>query len=140
MDGDPNYNGPLTQSIGGLTVGAKYKLTFDWAAAQYADRSGKTTEKLQVSFGGDTVTTDTVSNASHGATPWLTPSFTFTAGSKSEVLSFLSIGTPAGLPPVALLDGVSLTAVPEPATWAFMLVGFGGLGAMIRRRRSALTA
>jgi hypothetical protein len=27
-------------------------------------------------------------------------------------------------------------AVPEPATWAMMLVGFGGLGALIRRRRS----
>ena len=26
--------------------------------------------------------------------------------------------------------------VPEPATWAMMLVGFGGLGAMLRRRRA----
>jgi len=30
--------------------------------------------------------------------------------------------------------------VPEPATWAMMLVGFGGLGAMIRRRRTLATA
>lgn len=32
--------------------------------------------------------------------------------------------------------------VPEPATWAMMLMGFGGLGAMLRRRRGpvALTA
>jgi hypothetical protein len=32
--------------------------------------------------------------------------------------------------------------VPEPATWGLMLVGFGGLGAMLRRRRGqiALTA
>jgi len=29
--------------------------------------------------------------------------------------------------------------VPEPATWGMMLVGFGGLGAMMRRRR-AMTA
>ncbi len=28
--------------------------------------------------------------------------------------------------------------VPEPMTWALMLVGFGGAGAMLRRRRSAL--
>ncbi|HEX4179804.1 MAG TPA: PEPxxWA-CTERM sorting domain-containing protein [Caulobacteraceae bacterium] len=27
-----------------------------------------------------------------------------------------------------------MIAVPEPATWAVMLVGFGGVGAMIRRR------
>lgn len=28
--------------------------------------------------------------------------------------------------------------VPEPATWAMMIVGFGGAGAMLRRRRQAL--
>ena len=28
--------------------------------------------------------------------------------------------------------------VPEPATWGLMLMGFGGLGAMLRRRRVAL--
>jgi hypothetical protein len=26
-------------------------------------------------------------------------------------------------------------AVPEPATWAMMILGFGGIGAMLRRRR-----
>jgi hypothetical protein len=29
------------------------------------------------------------------------------------------------------------TAVPEPSTWALMLLGFGGAGALIRRRRYA---
>jgi hypothetical protein len=33
----------------------------------------------------------------------------------------------------------ALTAIPEPATWAVMLVGFGGIGSAIRRRRSAGT-
>ena len=28
------------------------------------------------------------------------------------------------------------TGVPEPASWAIMLVGFCGLGAMLRRRQS----
>ncbi len=34
--------------------------------------------------------------------------------------------------------GLSLTftATPEPATWSMMLIGFGGLGAVMRRRRS----
>ena len=39
--------------------------------------------------------------------------------------------------------GINLlgSGTPEPATWGLMLVGFGGLGAMMRRRRSAaLTA
>jgi hypothetical protein len=39
-----------------------------------------------------------------------------------------------------VLDGVSLTAVPEPTTWAMMLLGFGGIGAMIRRRRQTFVA
>jgi len=30
--------------------------------------------------------------------------------------------------------------VPEPATWAMMLLGFGALGAVMRRRRAALAA
>lgn len=29
-------------------------------------------------------------------------------------------------------------AVPEPAGWALMILGFGGLGSMLRRRRTAL--
>jgi hypothetical protein len=30
--------------------------------------------------------------------------------------------------------------VPEPATWALMIAGFGGAGAMLRRRRTAVAA
>jgi hypothetical protein len=30
--------------------------------------------------------------------------------------------------------------IPEPATWAMMIVGFGGIGAMMRRRRSLALA
>ena len=29
-------------------------------------------------------------------------------------------------------------AIPEPSTWAMMIMGFGGAGAVIRRRRSAI--
>jgi hypothetical protein len=134
LDGDVNYNGPLQQTINGLTVGDKYTVSFDWAAAQYADRTGPTTEQLQVTFGSDTQSTAVIDDASESATDWMTQKFTFTAGSTSQVLSFLSVGSPAGLPPVALLDGVSVTGVPEPATWAVMLMGFGGIGLAMRRR------
>lgn len=33
-----------------------------------------------------------------------------------------------------------IAAIPEPATWALMLIGFGGAGAAIRSRRKVLAA
>ncbi|HKP79264.1 MAG TPA: PEPxxWA-CTERM sorting domain-containing protein [Phenylobacterium sp.] len=37
------------------------------------------------------------------------------------------------------VDNFAAAAVPEPATWALMISGFGGAGAMLRRRRTAST-
>jgi len=34
----------------------------------------------------------------------------------------------------SFIDAVSMNAVPEPATWAMMIVGMGGIGASMRRR------
>ena len=35
---------------------------------------------------------------------------------------------------------INSVAVPEPATWALMIMGFGGAGAMLRSRRRPATA
>ena len=38
-----------------------------------------------------------------------------------------------------LLGGLSVTpGVPEPSTWAMMLIGFGALGSAVRRQRKAI--
>jgi len=34
------------------------------------------------------------------------------------------------------IDNISITAVPEPSTWAMMLLGFAGVGFMAYRRKS----
>lgn len=135
LDGDSTVRGALTQMINGLTVGQTYALTFDWAAGQFRTRDGATTEQLQVGFGNSVFNTSVISNANHGFSGWRSASTTFTATSTSQLLSFLSIGTPNGLPPVALLDNVSLTAVPETSTWIMMILGFGMVGGAVRRRR-----
>jgi hypothetical protein len=38
------------------------------------------------------------------------------------------------------LSGTFAGVVPEPGTWALMILGFGGAGAMLRRRRHAFAA
>ena len=145
LDGDPAANGPLDQTIMGLTKGVTYELSFYWAGTELSNRTGFTTIGLTGSFGGDAFATTLYPNSNGPGTPgsfsgWMLENFTFTANSTSELLSFLAVGAPANnVPPFALLDGVSLTAVPEPSTWAMMLLGFGGLGyAAYRRRRTAL--
>lgn len=37
-------------------------------------------------------------------------------------------------------DRAGGAAVPEPGVWALMVLGFGGMGAMLRRHRAALPA
>jgi hypothetical protein len=53
-----------------------------------------------------------------------------------------SANDPGGFPGTLGSNNISLsvTAVPEPATWAVMLVGFGGLGVAMRSRRKQAAA
>jgi opacity protein-like surface antigen len=148
LDGDSDIPGAIWQYVSGLTPGNSYTLTFDWAASQLINRSGDITESLVVALEDHTnnttqsYTTSVVPVASGQFSGWMTETMTFKATNSNEVLSFLSVGTPNGQPPIAVLDGVSLTdGVPEPAAWALMLMGFGGVGLMVRRnRRKALAA
>lgn len=131
---------PITQTITGLVVGQSYQLDFDWAAAQQYNFSGPTTSQWTASLGSQSFSTAVYNLPNHGFSGWMHQTYTYTATSTSAVLSFLATGTPSGLPPFALLDGVSLTAVsavPEPSVSVMMLAGFAALGAVARRRRAS---
>jgi hypothetical protein len=132
---------PIQQTITGLVAGARYAVTFDWAAAQQDTFSGPTSSGWDVSLGAATQSTGNLAIGNHGFSGWQQSTFDFIATGSSETLSFLSTGTGgAAEPPFSLLDGVSMTSVPEPSTWAMMLVGFGLLGyASFRRRRTAIS-
>lgn len=138
LDGQPGLHFGVSQDLTGLTPGAKYTVSFSWGATQEMSREGATTEYLTVSLGGQSFNTPTQSIATQGWTGWLSQSYTFLANSANETLSFLSIGTPANLPPFAVLAGVSMTKdVPEPPVLAMFGGGLLGLGLLIvfARRR-----
>ena len=55
-------------------------------------------------------------------------------GSRINKIEFTSSGNSFEFDSLAGSVGV-----PEPATWAMMIIGFGAVGAVIRRRRASLT-
>jgi PEP-CTERM motif len=149
-DGASGFAGPITQTINGLVIGDTYTLGFWWAGAQQGPSAavpngftGATTEQWKVTLGSDTKSTPVVTNSSHGFTGWQFQTFEFTATAVSEVLSFLAMGTPNGVPPFSLLDGVTLdpaagpgpAPAPEPAILALFGIGLIGIPAVWRMRR-----
>jgi hypothetical protein len=139
LDGDTTVSGSISQTLSNLQVGKTYTLTFEWAAAQLANRIGDITEQLKVSFGDEVQYTSILPVASQGFSGWQSVKMFFTPTAGTQTLTFLSLGTPNGLPPMAVLDGASLT-VPEPGTWAMMLLGFGAIGFAMRRRKRGVSA
>jgi hypothetical protein len=59
------------------------------------------------------------------------PSFSATVGSSGRNTAFSGSGTFAS-DPAPLVVG----SVPEPASWAMMLVGFGAVGGAVRRQKA----
>jgi hypothetical protein len=151
--------GTLTQMLHNLVPNTFYNLTFYQAAGQLLGTDGPTTEQWRVTIGGslsqttsvtlpdgtnggsaqivanalDEFTTPLMSINSHGFSGWTPVSFTFRAQFADELLGFLALGTPLVLPPMVLLDGVAITAVPQPAS--YMLLGVGLLGVLLARRQ-----
>jgi PEP-CTERM motif len=158
-DGNPFYETSFNQVITGLSAGTDYSLSFWQAAGQQQGFTGDTTEQWKVFLGtgsfsldcsditackvvtvGDMTEKDTalMQTPSAGTHPWELVSMDFVATASSETLSFLAWGdngSEVNLPPTVFLAGVnSPSLVPEPSTWAMMIMGFVGLGFMGRRR------
>ena len=116
--------GGINQTIT-TVAGHGYTFSFDLAA------DGGNYDTFAVSFNGLVV--DFGSNL--GAFPYGTHSFNV-VGSGSDQISFAFQNDPA----YYLLDNISVTNVPEPATWALMIGGFAMTGFAARRRQSGVTA
>jgi hypothetical protein len=136
IDGDPNFNGSISQTITGLKVGDSYVLSFQQAAAQQMYYTSATTEQWQVTLGTHTDTSTLMHDAVQSVVGWNGQSMFFIATSTSEALTFLALGTPTNEPPVVLLADVALTEIPEPTDFALLAAGIVGL-VVLRRRRAA---
>ncbi len=142
IDTDPSHNGSISQTLT-TVIGQTYTVSFDYAEAQYRQGSGTnwngaTQGQWKVSFGGSSQETTLLTIASHGFSGWQHADLVFTATDTSTVLSFLSENGTGGLPPVALLDGVSVTSstVPEPGTLSLAGLGIAGMALAVARRRA----
>lgn len=107
-----------------------YTLTFDYGSL--AGNSGAN-DALSVTINGVTTVYPT-SSSLNLANAFQSASIDFLGTGGNVLISFTS----AGAPNVdAILDNVTISAVPEPATWALMILGFGAVGYAARRRRAA---
>lgn len=80
-----------------------------------------------------------------GATAWLTDSSVLTPNASGfRVAAHIGVCQLSTNPNCTTDGGAFVTGfategggpIPEPATWAMMIMGFGGIGAMLRRRRT----
>ena len=137
--GLPDYNGnvfnmevnanaidTVTQVVTGLVVGQYYDLS--WA---YGNRGHGGAQAVQVSFGGQLLTTDSYDGSSNPDT-WSANDFLVLATSTTETLVFASLDE-GGLPSYGNeISDVSL--IPEPASIAMLAMGLTGLGVLRRKR------
>jgi hypothetical protein len=166
MDGNPTFENSFNQVINGLTVGTTYTLSFWQAAGQQNTYSGATTEQwkvflaaeggsFSVNCGVATCTTSTtgpiqeddstlMNTPSEGVHGWELENMSFLATATTETLSFLAWGdngNVTNLPPTVFLAGVnSPSLIPEPSTWAMMIMGFFGMAFLGRRKLLAMRA
>jgi hypothetical protein len=137
-DSAATYANAISQSVSGLVIGKTYNLTFYQAGAQQQGFSGTTTDQWQVTFGSSPNQDSTLMHvASESDVGWNSQSMLFTASATTQTLTFLALGTPNSDPPFALLDGVSLIQVPEPASIALLGFGIAGVAGLRRRRARA---
>lgn len=124
--GQVDATGSLSQTLG-TVAGQMYTFSF------WLRNDGGTPSSFVAAFGGD-VLTSLSDPAAFGYTFY---TYNVTASSNSTLLSFTFQQNPAYFH----LDDVSVenvSSVPEPVTWAMMVLGMGAIGVTLRRRKTSV--
>ncbi|PZN96321.1 MAG: PEP-CTERM sorting domain-containing protein [Alphaproteobacteria bacterium] len=135
--------GSISQSFA-TVVGVTYLVTFDLSGNPFGGVDDKITV---ISFSGNDPVEQVYSvSAANSPTNmlWETYGFSFTASALTSTLTFTSAeGNRFG----PALDNVAITGddgagatIPEPSTWAMLVIGFGLVGVARRRRATAVAA
>jgi hypothetical protein len=131
---DTTKNSSMWQSFSS-TAGQHFTLSFD-----YSPRPGVATASngIEVLWNNTNVATFTQAGGSLNA--WSSQSFDLIGAANSSTLLFRAIGVSDSYG--GSLDNVRLTTapIPEPETWAMMMLGMGALGVVARRRAKAQQA
>ena len=123
----------VSQSIA-TTAGGTYSLSFAYSGRP--DTPGGASSLMNVYWGSTLLTPTALIGTTSGV--WQTYSQNVSALGSSTLLRFESIGPVSAPTYGSYLDNVSvMTAVPEPESYAMMLLGLGLLGFMARRKTAA---
>ena len=138
IDLSGNNPGTISQTLTGLHNNGRYLLTFDLAGNTDGAPTIKTVN-VSAGTGSQSFTFDT-SGHNRSSLGWTTQTLSFFATGTTATLTFASpLNESPGFYGPAL-DNVQVSAVPEPSTWAMMLVGFMGLAFLSRRKVQKLAA
>ena len=139
--GNQGAGGIQSNAVFNLTAGSTYAIDFNAILQGYAPTDLNTTT-FTVGLGSFLQTIVLGPNAQSFA-------FNYTASGNETGSLIFSTTIPADSVHGAVIDHISLTetaavvptdGVPEPASWALMIAGFGLAGASLRRRRPVATA